>query len=382
MTTETRSTDIKKIIAENCEKIKDAWKIDPKFPKIRSILDADLLATFSHLNPNLAFDEIFSNYVLCNIVSELGFENDEEQSRVINAVYDNVIPKNDAPKGYTVQYGIVYPKVLAPNVLIPYQERFDYDPSVLYKDGQNRVKSAPEQNIEAFRNRFDQIDQVYQKHAGPGSVPDRIIRMRHDFFRLLHMEIIPEKPFSRRLAGMMADVLERLCHEGYPFWEMPIPDKEEQYKEHTFLVEGVDVRGRRQPASFDGKVFSFPYDEEDKRIPRDEIFDALRRIEAIPTMPLVILALATAPQLPHLGGAAWRNYAPLHVDAQSEWLGMPAQGDRLILSTGGHVLLSAYRRNEEFIGFPVVYMTYGAERIRKALKEGEKLRVEFKRTVY
>ena len=197
---------------------------------------------------------------------------------------------------------------------------------------------------------------------------------------MLGIDIIPEVAYSRALQSKTADVLERLYREGFPFWEMPIP--EEKYIKDTFMIEGIDTQKRRRHVRFENSHFVFQFSEnQEKRISAEGIFDAMRRFEVIPTMPLVILTTTTAPQIPHLGGGVWKGYAPKHVDVQAEWLGISERSDTLILSTGGHVLLKTFRRNEEFIGFPTVYLTYGSGCIREALKKGLVMRVEFKRRV-
>lgn len=161
---------------------------------------------------------------------------------------------------------------------------------------------------------------------------------------------------------------------------MPVP--EEKYIKDTFLIEGIDAQKKRRHVRFESGQFVFEYaPKHEKRIPAEKIFDALRNFEVIPTMPLVILATTTAPQIPHLGGGVWKQYAPQHVDAQADWLDIPERSETLILSTGGHILLKTFRRNEEFIGFPAIYLTYGPGRIREALENGYIRRVEFKRRV-
>lgn len=370
-------TEIEDIIEQNAEFIRRGRRREIKFPKIRNLFNWELICTFSHLTPNLPFDEIYSNYVLLKLIERAGLR----RERVLNLAYDNYIPQNDTPKAYTIQYGIVSPKIMEPDIIPSLQERLFYQRDVLFKDGQNRVKSAPERNIEEFRRRFDQLDEIYQKYAGKGDVIERLLAIRRDLFKLIELDVIPEQPCSKHLRTLSADVLEILYQEGFAFWEMPVP--EDKYTKQTFLVEGIDAHKKRRPVHFDGGAFVFDYDaSEEKRIPKEKIFEAIRTMEVIPTMPLVILTLVTAPQMPHLGGGVWRRYAPRHVDAQTEWLGIPEKSDTLILGTGGKILLKAYRHNEEFIGFPVIYMTYGKEMIRKALEEGLQLRVEFKRVVY
>ncbi len=369
--------DVQAIISENASVLRDNRDRSRRFPHIYALYNhTELISTFSHLTPNLPFDEVFGNYVLPKIADKAGLRRDS----VINCAYDNYIPRTDTPKAYTVQLGIVNPKVLDPEIIPSLQDGFFYDPSVLVKDGQNRIKSAPEENLEAFRERFDHIEAILRKHSGPGDVSEKLLKIRQEFLALLGIDVIPEVAYSRVLQPKTADVLEALYREGFPFWEMPVP--EEKYIKDTFLIEGIDEKKKRRHVRFEGDHFVFEYaPQREKRIRAEEIFDAMRRLEVIPTMPLVILATTTAPQIPHLGGGVWKSYAPKHVDAQAEWLGIPERSETLILSTGGHVLLKTFRRNEEFIGFPTIYLTYGPGRIREALENGYIRRVEFKRHV-
>ncbi len=369
--------DVREIIRENARLLRERRDLPRRFPHLKELYGAtELICTFSHLTPNLPFDEVFGNYVLPKIVDQAGLRRDQ----VINCAYDNYIPRTDTPKAYTVQFGIVNPKVMQPDIIPSLQDGLFYDHAVFLKDGQNRVKSAPEEKREAFRARFDQVDAIFQKHSGPGKVSERLLRVRQDCLGLLGIDVIPEVAYSQALQKETADVLEALYREGFPFWEMPVP--EEKYIKDTFMIEGIDAQRKRRHVRFEGSQFIFQFSEtQEKRIPTEGVFEAMRRFEVIPTMPLVILTTTTAPQIPHLGGGVWKQYAPKHLDAQAEWLAIPERSDTLILSTGGHVLLKTFRRNEEFIAFPTIYLTYGPGCIREALESGLIRRVEFKRRV-
>lgn len=369
--------DVQAIIRENAALLRENRNRTRRFPQIYALCGGtELISTFSHLTPNLPFDEVFGNYLLPKIVDTAGLA----RTQVINCAYDNYIPRTDTPKAYTVQFGIVNPPILHPEIIPSLQEGLFYERTVLIKDGQNRVKSAPEENLEAFRARFDQLEAILERHSGPGDVSERLLKIRREFLMLLGIDFIPEVAYSRALQRKTADILEMLYRHKFPFWEMPVP--EEKYLRDTFLVEGIDAHKKRRQVRFENSHFVFQFSEhQEKRIPAEGIFEAMRRFEVIPTMPLVILTTTTAPQIPHLGGGVWKNYAPKHVDAQAQWLGIAERSDTLILSTGGHVLLKTFRRNEEFIGFPTVYLTYGPERIREALEKGFIMRVEFKRRV-
>ncbi len=379
----TTRIDVEAIVERVARRLREgAQRRRVKFPELRALYRGiELVCTFSHMNLNLPIDEVFSHYVLKRVKERAGLHENE----ILNAVYDNLHPGQDTPKGHRIQYVIVNPQVLEPDRIVHLQPALRYDPSVLLKDGQHRIKSAPEQNIEQFRQRFDEVDAVYRRYSGEGDVSGRVLGIRWEFFRLIGLDVVPERAFSKVLTWPIADALEALYRRGYPFWEMPVPAHRDRYLEHTFLVEGVNVHGSKTPVRFEDGAFVFVYDPEsgeEKRIPRERIFDALRTFEVLPTMPLVILATATAPQLPHLGGAVWKRYAPVHVDAQAEWLGIDERSDTLILSTEGHKPLIVYRHNQEFTGFPAVYMTFGRAMIRRALEEGLRLRVEFKRVVF
>jgi len=368
------------IVQDNIRILREgAAQREVKYPHLRELFaPIELISTFSHLNINFPIDEVFGNHVLKGIAEGLNLDHE----KILNIAYDNIHPGNDAPKGHKIQYVIVNPQVLDPGVVIHLQKALKYDPKAVEKNGQNRIKSVPEQNIDAFRHRYDQIDEVLTQNSGPGDVANRIVKVRRGYMELLSCDFIPEHSFSQRVTPMLADVLEKLYEMGFPFWEMPVPEHRDRYVEYTYLVEGVGPDGHRQPARFENGEFIFPFGENDKEIPQEKIFDALRNFEVIPTMPLVILTTATAPQLPHLGGGVWKGYASVHVDAQSEWLGINERSDTLILSTQGFKPLMAYRQNQDFTGFPAIYLTYGPDVICEALDNGAEHRVEFKRIVY
>jgi len=376
---EKASSKLECIIAENVERYHRGQNRTVRFPEIRDHLGIEMLSTFSHLTPNLPIDEVWGNYILLRLKEELGLPNE----KVLNVAYDNYIPRADTPKAYTLQFGIVSLKSLDPMVIPNLQDSFLYPQEKFFSpDGQNRVKSAPEQNIDIFRERFDQLDAVFSKHAGEGDVANRLLGLRNDLLALLPFPFIQEYAYSEHLQPCTATILEMLEAEGFPFWEMPIPESGRHYIEETFLIEGIDERKRRRPVQFEDGKFSFDYSMTETRvIDQKDIYDAMRRKEVLPTMPLVILTLVTAPQMPHMGGRVWQDYAPAHVDVQAEWLGIEERADTLIYSTGGRKPLSAFRNNEEFIGFPVLYLTYGPENFRKALEEEQDMRVEFKREV-
>jgi hypothetical protein len=63
------------------------------------------------------------------------------------------------------------------------------------------------------------------------------------------IDFIPEVAYSRALQPKTADVLEILYKEGFPFWEMPVP--EEKYLKDTFLIEGIDAQKRRRHVRFE-----------------------------------------------------------------------------------------------------------------------------------
>ncbi|MEM2941760.1 MAG: hypothetical protein QW304_09475, partial [Thermoproteota archaeon] len=221
--------DVQEIIDENARVIRESQDRRRRFPEIYKLYSPiELISTFSHLTPNLPFDEVFGNYVLPKIADAAGIPRDH----IINCAYDNYIPRTDTPKAHTVQLGIVNPKVLHPEIIPSLQDGFFYDPNELIKDGQNRVKSAPEENLEVFRARFDQIEAILEKHSGPGDVSEKLLKIRQEFLALLGIETIPEVDFSKVLQPKIADVLEALYREGFPFWEMPVP--EEKYIRDTF----------------------------------------------------------------------------------------------------------------------------------------------------
>ncbi|HEY5596950.1 MAG TPA: hypothetical protein VIL47_06770 [Candidatus Bipolaricaulota bacterium] len=371
--------DLQAILDDNLARFRKGQERRVRFPKVRARLGAELLSTFSHLTPNLPIDEVWGNYVLLRLQEALGLPRD----KVLNLAYDNYIPRADTPKAFTLQFGIVSLKALDPLIIPNLQDRFAYDRDKFFSpDGQNRVKSAPEQNIPEFRQRFDQLDAIYARYAGEGEVARRLLDLRRDLLGLLGYSFIPELAYSKHLQPCTADVLEMLEAEGFPFWELPVPDSGKHYVQDTFLIEGINARKQRVPVRYEGGTFRYAYGPgETRSLSAKQVYQAMRDHQVIPTMPLVILTLVTAPQMPHMGGRVWQDYAPCHVELQARWLGIEERADTLIYTTGGKQPLRAFRHNEEFIGFPVLYLTYGRETFGKALEEGVQMRVEFKRRV-
>jgi hypothetical protein len=159
----TERLDVQAIIEGNARILREHRTRLRRFPQIYELYGTtELISTFSHLTPNLPFDEVFGNFLLPKIADAAGIPRD----RVINCAYDNYIPRTDTPKAHTIQFGIVNPKVLHPEIIPSLQEGFFYDPNELIKDGQNRIKSAPEENLEVFRARFDQLEAILKKYSG------------------------------------------------------------------------------------------------------------------------------------------------------------------------------------------------------------------------
>jgi hypothetical protein len=87
--------DVQAIIEGNARILREHRTRLRRFPQIYELYGTtELISTFSHLTPNLPFDEVFGNFLLPKIADAAGIPRD----RVINCAYDNYIPRTDTPK--------------------------------------------------------------------------------------------------------------------------------------------------------------------------------------------------------------------------------------------------------------------------------------------
>jgi hypothetical protein len=194
--------------------------------------------------------------------------------------------------------------------------------------------------------------------------------------------------------GKVADTLEILGKEyGKPFYDMPLSGSE---FEAVGYVKAIAPDGRRIKVSYNGERFDFDYTYKDfsgeekhvsRSIPREEVYDAIRKGELIPTVPVIILAVCTGPQIQHLGNIAWKKYSGKEIQRQVEWLGIADEkssakiADELTLTTHGHEVVGVRfgdGDDDTLHGLQIGYIAFGPERILRNLLEGTYSEVEIK----
>jgi hypothetical protein len=204
---------------------------------------------------------------------------------------------------------------------------------------------------------------------------------------------VNEVNFSSTM-GKVADTLEILGKEyGKPFYEMPLSGSE---FEAVGYVKAIASDGRRIKVSYNGETFDFSYTYKDfngdeknvnRRIPREESYEAIRNGELIPTVPVIILAVCTGPQIQHLGNIAWKKYSGKEIRRQVEWLGIAGEessasvAEELTLTTHGHEVVGVRfgdGDDDTLHGLQIGYIAFGPEKILKNLSEGAYSEVEIK----
>lgn len=315
-----RGSNVTQIVEQNRQIIEAVHDKKPKFPDIRKLVGADLITSFSHMNPNLPLDEIIGNVVLNEMAVNLGLR----RERVFNNTYDMSLPADDRPSGYSLEIGNFRPKIILP--MTPYflqkgtrqkQVRMTHAESAVAKmlgssdgigDGANRLLGI-----------LDQFFSRLEAGEGIGSIPG----LRQGFFDLLGVEHIPEVMTSSQLCKV-ADVLEALEAHGMPFWESPIPEGISKQRYLRAPKIGTE-RGNGfsyEQVSFNGGFFHIDGAEPQGGIHKSRIYDAIRNAEVVPTTAVLVLALTVVPEIPHMGGIFWSQYSEELLNVQGRWLGI------------------------------------------------------------
>lgn len=341
------------------EGVNMALDINPKFSDARDVFgETRIITSFSHLNPNLPNDEVYGNRAICEMFARLDLDN----RIVFNTAYDNAVAERDKPPGHKLQFGPINPVVMNPQLTYNRQRKIQSIP------GDKIVNVLPafsRQDRRTAEERLDNLLSVIKRHQdSANSVTRSLLELRRGLLGLIHpdLKLIPEVEYSGMVANKTIHVLEILENNGYPFWEMPLDHSWEKVKsnEITFLVRGINKKEQVCDVKFNGKSFTFLYDtNETKEIFVDDVYAALYNEELIPTVPVIVLGLVTAPQLIHIGGAQWKKYAPGLIELQANWLGIEEYRD-LALTTGGYEPYAVVNRYDLLLkGFFVNYLHFG-----------------------
>ena len=172
------------------------------------------------------------------------------------------------------------------------------------------------------------------------------------------------------LLPKIIEALKLLEGHGYPFYKSPLEDT---VFADTGHLSGVDGGGVRQKVTFENNYFQFSDRGTTIKIQQKEIYAYMERKILVPTVPTLVLALITAPEIPHLGGSSMQDYAPRLIEVQSKWLGISdpeGAAGRLLVSAQGQTLFSVrYEDNELSYSLPVAFLTLGRAAIMDAVRK-------------
>lgn len=400
------------IVRANVETAVRSFHATPRFPKLRDMFgDVRVITSFSHMDPDVPSWQLRGQRVLFEFaqgLSDAGFvtlRGDPsvdhgavafQSPQVINLAYDNGKPASlkggDQPGYHKIALG-PFPTVLNGNQPYSVQKlsktidfkhvrnvaRADLEVGVSQATGSDDAVMTAQYRIEDVINLF-RILQPKPNGERPAAVP-AIRALRSNIFAHLGIQHLSESTFSE-FSVTVADVLQTLDKVyGKPFYEMPLSD---EFAKGGHL-KGIDSKGVRVPVDITMEigcgntqhpVFSYR-DSRTKEVivlKGDEIYDALRDRRVVPTVPVIILATVTAPQIAHMGGQHWFNYAPHEIYRQGEWLGLSGQeaGVLFLCTHGFDAFRIAYTDKETgetkvSKNFSMGYVTIGAEGIRNAL---------------
>lgn len=392
------------IVADGVAKVERARGMEVRFPDVRAVFGGTaLMSSFAHAIPDASSTPARGEIILREIALAAGL--DHQSGRVTNIAYDHakLTIKNqsiDAMPQYPGDHKLAigrpsmgdFPTVLDAEKPIFLQElkrsiNFRQIREFTEKafDGSEEVAERVGRVLEIFRP----LDRGTEK--GRRAVP-AILEVRGRIFKELGINNVPETSFSE-MVGKVADSLEALDHRyGKPFYRMPLGKFED---DRIGYLKGVDRNGARVnvdlefecgPSGSEAPVFSFWDARERVAIRGDEVYDAIRQERVLPTVPTIILAIVTGPQIPHIGGESWKAYAPPCIQLQAAWLGMlSAEAEALTLTTRGEeaygVRYMDHKSRSVRVSshFSMSYVTLGREAIMRALGKDEPVEGEYGR---
>ena len=293
----------------------------------------ELMSSFSHSNPNLPSRHVWGNAVLCDVAARLSLDH----TKVLNIAHDFRTPGHHAEQGHQIRYfqGKI-PVLERPDVPYAFQE------SLLQIE---RVRTG---ECSDYNARLESLVAIHNSNCNgtlPRTSAERIVACRNVFLReVLGMEIIPET-ITSSLRENIAGTLELLDEKGKPFYNLDLPRSRETWlapgTKNICWVKYVDTEATSSEKGLPAKVH-IPLFERDGfftsecgkyRIPTREIYQKLRTGNLVPMVQTLVLATVVAPQIPHIGGGSFKNYAPDLVRDLAEQLQLPFEG--LVHTTKG-----------------------------------------------
>ncbi len=423
------------VVEENAAKLAffAERRVEPAFPESRAVWgDIHLFSSANHMNPNVLSRMAFASHLLAEIADAAGVS----RSKIANLAYDNAVASTDTPAGHTMELGAVRPRVL--NGDLPYSKQTEFKTFDINDTAERLV------SIYGFSGRTPEIDDMvsilntFQRNVHKRThdfvetcqaadvsakyliitpylkipphvqeerysfVPEELLQMRARQMSLIDVQdgpsrFIPEIMFTSFMSRL-ADSLEALDTAGKPFYKMPInpevfpPPKDSNGNAIGIThLKGINAKGKRVPVKME--MHGFTFEEMPGNwvfIPTSNIYDEFRKgtlSRLVPTVPVVMLGMTTGPQIPHIGGAAWKIYALDEISRQLEWLGVPHPAEAanaLYLTTYGQEAFGVsytetkkrssgeYTTEEKTLNSLFIsYITLGKEALVEALRTGE-----------
>jgi hypothetical protein len=387
------------IVDENATKLVHSLRAEPKFPEVRKIFGPIQIGTsFSHAVPDMRSMHVWGNIILKEVTRAAGLNHGDVG--IVNFAYDNANPtmkdtERNVMPNYPGDHRLAvgeFPAILDANIPIAFQK---LTRSINFKElKESTIRTFGLSSCE-LECRIDHIIELfrplqrYNRDDARSPVPV-ILDIRERILQTLEVDHVKETSFSS-FRDRMVDALYLLDHlYAKPFYKMPLGNFED-----VGYLRGLSENGERSAVTIElnkdsigGEmpVFSFFDRKTGKKnvMKGDEVYDAMRQGKVIPTVPTIILAFVTGPQIAHMGGQDWKRYAPAYIPIQAEWLGLPKENsDSLILGTEGYKPYAvAYRDRKKDIRlvsshFSISYVTIGAEHLRGALRTDEYLEGEY-----
>lgn len=328
---------------------------DPKFPRVREKLlegvvensdDGQIFfATFDHLNPATP-DRIFTGKARASAVVE-GLRSEGVEG--VSIILDNLSPDSERQLeggGWGLGLGIIPDGLLRvlqdKDIFYSRNVCVTLDIAATLREAENILGkhfvqsgldvSQREPRIQKMLERLGTTLGLYnfalqegkRKHAqsseAPVSASQILVELRTVMQEYLGLGTpLVKEVLQSQLTQNIAEALEQLASEGYPFWNMPGADEKS-------LVRQVDSRGKASGSVVhDAGAFAFldGKGKETRRIREAEIFEALARGEVVPTAKLLMLSVMVAPEIPQFGNTYGLEQSAL------DWLQISGRGLRL-----------------------------------------------------
>ncbi len=375
-------------------------KVFPPYVGMKNWGQTDLATSFSHATYNVASRHLRGAQILQELEQEHGLN-------IIQILYDNITPRDDQSERLYLlgRDPAKCPKIFKhKNLLIshplqeleaaPLKEQLRYQGAIagiasnntsecstegysldsLTQFGEKRTRWLRQTIINA---RTDELCRLIAQSSIPARPLESIISFRADLKCQLRINDPLEIPFSY-LAQDMAALLAIAEQAGFPFhrvcknvqgWDKSTSEEGDTFLLH-FISEKRNLHARLE--KHENKEYFVSHDGS-IRISTDEIYEKLSKpfltdhgLTIIkPVVPVNVYAMTVIPEVPHLGGGFWKDYAPDLLTQLCKRVGVDATD--LSVTTHGLELASVSAADKKNNGIGTIYPVFGADGLREIL---------------